>query len=276
MIHLGHIDNQRAALALSDYFTTQKLDHQVKIEHGHQHHFYVNSLQLTQAQQIFDDFCANPNQEKYLSASWQTNSPFKTSGSLGISKIWQSAGWFTKTIFILCCAIYLASIAGYFETLFLALGFQWIASEPYRLFTPAIMHLSALHLVFNLSWWWYLGRQVESAFGAQRLFTLLLMTAITSNICQALIVNPAFAGLSGVVYGLVGYCWLAGKLNPSGPIHLGNNIMVFLLVWMGLGFVELLPVNMANWAHLGGLLSGLVLALLFNKAKSSSLSDTNT
>jgi len=38
-----------------------------------------------------------------------------------------------------------------------------------------------------------------------------------------------------------------------------------MVVWMLLGFAEVLPISMANWAHLFGLLSGMLLAKILVK-----------
>ena len=73
-------------------------------------------------------------------------------------------------------------------------------------------------------------------------------------------VGPNFGGLSGVVYGLLGFCWIHSFLNPNKPALVSTAIVGFMLIWLVLGFADVLFVGMANWAHLGGLLSGMVFA----------------
>ncbi|WP_354622622.1 rhomboid family intramembrane serine protease [Psychromonas sp. MME2] len=89
-----------------------------------------------------------------------------------------------------------------------------------------------------------------------------MLTAIISNFAQYHLVGPYFGGLSGVVYGLVGYCWLFGKLNKQSKINLPNAYFGFLLGWLVLGFIDILPVNVANYAHLAGLFTGIILAII--------------
>jgi len=45
-------------------------------------------------------------------------------------------------------------------------------------------------------------------------------------------------------------------------VQLTNSYFLFLLAWLVLGFVDLLPVNVANYAHLVGMLAGLLLAFI--------------
>jgi GlpG protein len=105
-----------------------------------------------------------------------------------------------------------------------------------------------------------LGRQVETKFSSTQLVLVLLITGIASNILQATLVNNQFAGLSGVTYGLAGYVWLSTKLMPKQGLMLSDGVFVFLMLWMLLGFADVLPIPMANWAHLGGLITGLIMA----------------
>jgi len=262
MVVIGELHNVRMCQAFSDYLLLQKIQHQVVASDDNQRlQIFVNENDESIAKQLFDEFAANPAQDKYFQASWQTGAIVSQKGtSLGLNSIWQSGGTLTKFVTLICLAIFAASAFGYFREIFHALSFKWTISEFYRVLTPAFMHLSVLHLIFNLCWWWYLGSKVESSLGSTQLLQILLFTALISNVAQAAIVSNNFAGLSGVTYGLAGFVWFFGKRTNSDTLFLPNNIFVFLLLWMGLGFIELLPINMANWAHLAGLVSGIVIA----------------
>lgn len=269
MLLLGQINNPRACKAFTDYLSIQGIDYKVEADNN-QLSVYVAQGQFEQAHQLYQEFINNPNQEKYLQASWQLNQPVSgQTQSLGLTNIWRANGPLTKFITLLCISIYCLSAFGYFEFIFTNLSFSTQADQFYRLFTPAIMHLSAVHLAFNMSWWWYLGGKVEKHFSMAMLLTITVITAVLSNISQALLVNDNFAGLSGVNYGLAGFVWFYGRLAKSNTVNLANNIFGFLLVWMLLGFADILPISMANWAHLFGLISGLALAKLVYTNKKS-------
>ena len=111
-------------------------------------------------------------------------------------------------------------------------------------------------------WWWQLGGAVEKALGKGVLLHLLLLSAMSSNVGQYLVSGANFGGLSGVVYGLVGFVWWMGWLAPEKGLFLSKPLVGFLLFWLLLGYADVLPINMANTAHLLGLISGCLLALL--------------
>ena len=186
------------------------------------------------------------------------------------------AGVVTLTVFSLSWLVFLASILGFANTIFASIQFfpqlsiHALLTEPYRLLGPAFFHFSWLHIVFNTMWWWQLGGMVEQKLGKWSLINLFLVSAIVSNLGQFIVSGPEFGGLSGVVYGLVGYIWWLGWLAPEKGLVLPKPLVGILLFWMMLGFIEVLPVNMANTAHLLGLLSGCLLAWLkAQKLKSS-------
>lgn len=274
---LHQFNSLRAAQAFSDYLTQLKISN--RIEHdSFSYQLIVTDLhQQEKAQTELLLFLENPNQEKYLSASWSsgnTNTPrseLAYENSHLVGNFIQHAGWLTHSVFGFCVLIYALSSLGLFQPMQSALAFfthqPFDFSQSWRFITPAFLHFSALHIVFNLLWWWQLAGIVEKQQGKQRLLLILLFTAIASNLAQYFLVSPYFGGLSGVVYGLVGYCWLFGKLNKSNNVNLPNAYFGFLLGWLVLGFIDILPMNVANYAHLVGLLAGMLIAVVVTKLK---------
>ncbi len=129
--------------------------------------------------------------------------------------------------------------------------------EPWRIITPAFLHFSATHLVFNLFWWWYLGGRIELYLGSKMLIGLFFVTGIVANITQFYWQGPLFGGLSGVVYGLLGFAMVMSA-KRGGPLWLPPMLLIFMVGWLLLGYTNALPVNMANDAHLAGLISGVL------------------
>ncbi len=146
-----------------------------------------------------------------------------------------------------------------------------LASQPWRLLTPVWLHFGWLHLVFNSLWWWDLGRRIEQRQSVRRLLLLFVFIALVSNLAQAWQGGHLFGGLSGVIYGLLGYIWLWDRLRTP-VFFLPQGILIFMLVWLILGMLDVFSVvgmgSMANMAHLGGLLAGLGLALLLSVLES--------
>lgn len=138
----------------------------------------------------------------------------------------------------------------------------------WRLVTPVFLHFGWLHIVFNSLWLWELGSKVEGVMGHLNMFGLFLVIALVSNASQYVVGGPSlFGGMSGVVYGLLGFSWVAPLLQPAWRIQPSPTLMLFMIGWLLLcmiGVVEVLGFGaIANAAHLGGLLSGAALGGLF-------------
>lgn len=134
----------------------------------------------------------------------------------------------------------------------------------WRLLTPDLLHFSWSHIIFNAVMMWFLGSQVEWFDGKLRLGILVVIISLLSNTLQFLVSGPLFGGLSGVVYGILGYCWLSQQRRPR--FQFPPALIVVSLVWILIGFTPLTQIlglgSMANEAHLGGLLAGLIMAVL--------------
>ena len=137
----------------------------------------------------------------------------------------------------------------------------------WRLITPIFIHFSLSHLAFNALWIFILGSKIEMLDGRFLFISLVIFTGIASNYIQHLWNGVSlFGGLSGVVYGLFGYCYLIELDLKQERYGLPPAIYIFMLVWLILGFLGILELfgfgSIANHAHLGGLISGLIFGML--------------
>ncbi len=133
--------------------------------------------------------------------------------------------------------------------------------EIWRLFTPIFLHFGILHLVFNMLWLRDLGSMIEARKGPWTLLLLVLALAGTSNIAQYIVSGPSFGGLSGVVYGLLGYVWMQGRFNPASQLTLQPQTVTLMVVWFFVclsGFVG--PI--ANTVHAVGFGVGIAWGFL--------------
>lgn len=141
-----------------------------------------------------------------------------------------------------------------------------LSSPGWRWISPVFLHFGAIHLIFNGLWLWEMGKKIEAAGFVWILLALVIITGLASNIAQLIVTGPVFGGMSGVIYGLLAYGWLAGRFYPLRDLSLPSVIVNFMLIWLLLGFTGFSEViglgKMANTAHLVGLLSGLVFALV--------------
>ena len=119
-------------------------------------------------------------------------------------------------------------------------------------------------------WLYDLGTVIELKQGSPRFGLLVGIMGILSNVGQYLWDGPMFGGMSGVVYGLLGFSWVAPLLQPAWRIQPSPGLMLFMVGWLVLcmlGVVEVLGFGaIANAAHLGGLLCGALLGAVFGLA----------
>lgn len=152
-----------------------------------------------------------------------------------------------------------------------ALSATLAGGEVWRLITPDFLHFSWTHLIFNAVMLWFLGSQIEWIDGRARLIALFVVSSLASNVLQYLVSGPLFGGLSGVVYGILGYCWLSQRRRPR--FQFPPALVTFALAWMVIGFTPLPEWlglgSMANEAHLGGFVAGLAMALVMPLNKKS-------
>lgn len=146
------------------------------------------------------------------------------------------------------------------------LEFKLPVREYWRLITPIFLHFSLLHIAFNMLWLWDLGGRIERVQGTWRLLGIVLLIGAGSNIAQAVFAGKSiFGGMSGVIYGLLSYSWAWGALRRDPALHVPTPVVVVMVAWLLIcmvGFTELLGVGgVANAAHMGGLVLGLVLGV---------------
>lgn len=281
---MGHpliaFNQQSPAHLLANYLTSQHINANVV---QHEKEFVVvldNNEHIDRAKVIAEDFLANPTNPKYQQAAWDSGKNVQlapSGGGFSLSKIMSDAvkAPFTSVVFVLCAAVYLLSLFGLFAPIAQHLLMQPFSvllqnHEWWRLLGPAFIHFSALHIIFNLLWWGMLGAKIERTLGISMLLIVFLVSATISNAAQALFSDPVqgnlflFGGLSGVVYAVMGFVWWLGWLRPSWGLSLPNSIVGFMLVWLVIGYADILWVSMANAAHTAGLISGCLLAAILS------------
>jgi GlpG protein len=149
--------------------------------------------------------------------------------------------------------------------------------------TPAFLHGDPIHLLMNMLALASLGRLVERMIGIRRYAILLVLLAIGSHLPQGLLGenllgvrglsgSPNFVGISGVIMGLFGYIAIKTKLNPNIGFSLSpqSYFMVAILLVIGFAgemFGNVGNLHMANFAHLGGLVSGVLLGIISEQVR---------
>ena len=128
--------------------------------------------------------------------------------------------------------------------------------QVWRLFTPIFVHFGFLHILFNMLWLRDLGSMIETHRGTRHLLLLVLVIAALSNVAQYLVSGPSFGGMSGVVYGLLGYIWMQGKFNPASRLALHPQTVTLMIIWFFLCLSGLMG-SIANTVHGVGAVVGI-------------------
>lgn len=178
-------------------------------------------------------------------------------------------------------------------------GLHFFKASDFRIYqfvTYMFMHGNFAHLFFNMFALWMFGNTLENLWGSQRFLLFYLVCGLGAGLCQELVqyiqftstladytsvntgsqVIPMAAylnrmttvGASGAVYGLL----LAfGMMFPDSRIYL-YFLLPIKAKWFVIGYavIELFSGlaggdNIAHFAHLGGMLFGLILILYWKR-----------
>ena len=128
------------------------------------------------------------------------------------------------------------------------------SGEVWRLFTPMFIHYGFLHIFFNMLWLRDLGSMIEARQNSLILIILVAVLAAVSNLAQFMAAGPMFGGMSGVVYGLLGYIWIRRKYDPGSGLFLHPSTVTMMIIYF---FICWVAIDVANYAHGAGLVTGM-------------------
>lgn len=210
----------------------------------------------------------------------------------------------TKNIIIINALLFLGTVVAksYGIDLNDYLGLHFFLADKFnlvQLFTYMFMHGGFGHLFFNMFAVWMFGRTLEYVWGAKRFLTYYIICGVGAGLVQELVqfihyetvlaaytqVSTQFGvismkeyldllttvGASGAVYAiLLGF----GMLFPNQelfifplpvPIKAKFFVIGYAVLELYLGFSNNPSDNVAHFAHLGGMIFGLILILYWKK-----------
>ncbi len=155
----------------------------------------------------------------------------------------------------------------------------FVGEEWWRLICPIFLHGGILHLLFNTYIFAQIAPLMEEEYGRDKFFVLYLTSGIGSFVASEIVQyyvaflplsrpNVVTVGASGAILGLVGAALVFG-VRRGGPYgRTLKSSMIRLLIYVGV--LGLLIRGVDNWAHLGGLATGVAFASLVPAAPSRS------
>ena len=146
------------------------------------------------------------------------------------------------------------------------------SGELYRLFTSMFLHIGILHLLCNMYCLYEIGKEIESLFGKVKYITIYVISGICGSIMSmAFSHNTISAGASGAIFGLLGALLYFGYYYRT---YLGTTIRASIIPTIVLNLIiGFMVPGISNAAHIGGLVGGILSAMLVGVPDKSSKTD---
>lgn len=148
--------------------------------------------------------------------------------------------------------------------------------EYWRLLTSMFMHSGIRHLLNNMLLLYVLGQHLEFLLGHIRYAALYLAGGLAADLIAHLYYvhtgrSVVSVGASGAVFAVIGALVFIIAVNKGRVDGLTMRQMLIMLFFsLYFGFTE---AGVSNAAHLGGLISGLVLSAVLYRRRARSESD---
>jgi GlpG protein len=277
---IGHLKTEANAKTLADYLLSLDIRNLVERDAEGWGIWIYSEDQIAAGREALGGFERNPGDRKYLEASARAaalqeqqrdaqrkyEQRVRTSG-----QIWMDARVGPVTLTLIVLSI-LVTLLGAVDATAPVLNVLQISrylhglpevrqGQLWRLITPIFIHFSLLHIAFNMLMLRSLGTMIEFRQGFRTLLGLVVVIGIGSNLGQYYYGGPLFGGMSGVLYGLLGYIWMRGQCDPASRLVLDPMTLAMMLVWFVLCLVGIIP-GVANACHACGLGLGLLLGAL--------------
>jgi membrane associated rhomboid family serine protease len=177
-----------------------------------------------------------------------------------------SAPVVTWTIIALCAVIYIAQlVTGGVVTNALFYAPVLTEAQPWRMLTSLFVHspTSFLHPLFNLYSLFIIGPPLEFALGRWRFLALYLLSGLGGSVAVLLLApTTGVLGASGAIFGLLGAFFIIQRRLG------GNSIQIVVVIGINLLLGFIIP-NIAWEAHIGGLIVGGIVGLVFLATRST-------
>jgi len=138
--------------------------------------------------------------------------------------------------------------------------------EPWRMLTSVFVHSTGFifHVLLNMYTLWIFGQILERMLGRGRFLVLYLLSGLAGSLGVLFLADPyvAVVGASGAIFGLMGaFLVIQRKLG-------GNATQLLILLGINLVIGFLPGVTIAWQAHVGGLVGGAIIGLIFVQTRS--------
>jgi len=122
-----------------------------------------------------------------------------------------------------------------------------------------------LHIAMNLWALFQLGTLYETMFGTRRFVWIYFVTGIVASLTSMIVSGGPSVGASGAIFGILGAFIFSVRRSPRWRHdRVARSIVKQLLFWIVLNIAVASQIpQIDNAAHIGGLLAGLLLGLVW-------------
>ena len=177
--------------------------------------------------------------------------------------------YFNAFIFLLMALTGIHPVTPKIEALILwggNLGDLTLSGQYWRLLSSFFLHAGVLHLLFNMYALLYVGSLLEPVLGKERfLFSYLLSGLFASLTSSVINENIVSVGASGAIFGLYGLLIILLAFKKIKIPEVSNkNLLLSIIFFIGYNLIySFKEQGIDNVAHIGGLLSGSFIGLIF-------------
>jgi rhomboid protease GluP len=178
----------------------------------------------------------------------------------------------TLTLIALCVVVFiLMTLAGGSKDTEVLLNFgasfapYFRRGEDWRLVMPMLLHIGWFHLAVNMYALYLLGPILERIYGYTRFSLIYVGAGIVGSWLSMTMSHNVSAGASGAIMGIAGAMLVTGWLYPEVVPRrwkraFGGGMVLVIVLNYAIGLS--MPNVIDNWGHTGGLVGGILLALL--------------
>ena len=146
--------------------------------------------------------------------------------------------------------------------------------KPYQLVTHMFAHGGFMHILFNMYALWMFGAVLERVWGPKKFLIFYLVCGLAAGLAQmfTMDVNGSAVGASGAIMGLLAafaYLFPDTKfyiLPFPFPIKAKFMVAIYAAIDLFGGFHPGAADNIAHFAHLGGMVMGFILVIIWGKS----------
>lgn len=140
-----------------------------------------------------------------------------------------------------------------------------VTGQYYRLITCMFLHGSLIHIASNMYSLYCVGYMVENVYGRAKYIFIYFLSGIISSYVSFLFSDALSVGASGAIFGVLGAVLVFSFKYKN---RIGKELFINIIAVIVLNvFIGLSMTNIDNFAHIGGLVSGIIISAIIGVKK---------